>query len=359
MAYFLNPFAEEFRGNLNVADRGHAISFVIRPNNGRTVDIVFSHANPAPSTTFDLSGSDGNGGDKSVLTLSICVDAKRYNDLSVDIAGTTASATTVSEIVALLNADPMFASYFEAAPEFLQKYDRFPLRVSIKCKKQLTKFYVKNTGAESVLKFNAKAGVAELPEYFERHAIGNESYPDGETSNSLIILSKRIISNTVASPSVVTSYTHGLTSGNIITIAGSNSDTDIDGDQTVTVIDADTFSVPINVSSDPGTAGFWARKIDAGIISSAVDINGKALGFTLAAAQKDYQLLKGRSGLFIFKKITVDGSDRPTQIIEYHAGSVAGDFARIIKYTYTSTNKNPDTITEEPYILLSGDLISP
>jgi hypothetical protein len=289
MAYFLNPFAEEYRGNLNVADRGHALTFVIRPNNGRSVDIVFSHANPAPLYTFDLSGSDANGGDKSVLTLSICVDGRRYNDLSVDIAGTTASATTVSEIVTLLNADVMFSSYFTAAPEFLQKYDQFPLRISIKCKKQLTKFYVKNKGAESVLKFNAKAGISEIPTYFERHTIGNETYPEGETSNNLICLSKPIVANTVASPSVVTSYNHGLVSGDIITIVGSNSDTDIDGDQTVTVIDSNSFSVPINVSSDPGTSGYWAKKIDVDIIANAVDIGGKPLNYTLEGSKKDYQ----------------------------------------------------------------------
>jgi len=358
MAYFLNPFAEEFRGNLLLADRGHALTYVIRPNNGRTTEIVFSHATPT-SDVFDLAGSDANGGDKSVLTLSICVDNRRYNDLTVDIAGATPAATTISEIVTLLNADSLFSSYFTAAYEFLHKTDQIPLRVSIKCKKQLTKFYVKNKGAESVLKFNAKAGVADIPTYFLRHVIGNESYAEGETSNSIISLSKFIVANTVATPSVITSYNHGLTTGDIITIANSNSNAVIDGDRTVTVVSADTFTAGANVATTAGTAGVWAKKIDSSIITSAVDINGNALNFTLAGVKKDYELLKGRSGLFVFKKITVDGDDRPTKIIEYHAGSVAGDFARLIKYTYTSTNKNPDTITEEPYILLSADLITP
>lgn len=359
MAYFLNPFAEEFRGNLLLADRGHALTYVIRPNNGRTTEIIFSHATPSSSNTFDLAGTDANGGDKSVLTFSICVDNRRYNDFTVDIAGATPAATTIGEIITILNADALFSSYFTAATEFLQKLDQIPLRISIKCKKQLTKFYVKNKGAESVLKFNAKAGVADIPTYFERHVIGNETYPEGETSNSLICLSKFIVANTVASPSVITSYSHGLATNDIITIANSNSSASIDGDRTVTYVGANTFTAGVNVATTAGTAGVWARKIDSTIITNAVDINGNPLNLTLAGVKKDYELLKGRSGLFVFKKITVDGDDRPTKIIEYHAGSVAGDFARVIKYTYTSTNKNPDTITEEPYILLSGDLITP
>jgi hypothetical protein len=57
--------------------------------------------------------------------------------------------------------------------------------------------------------------------------------------------------------------------------------------------------------------------------------------------------------------LTVDGSDRITQIIEYPAGAVEGDFARKINYTYTSANTNPSTITEIPYVLTDSDLVNP
>jgi hypothetical protein len=83
-------------------------------------------------------------------------------------------------------------------------------------------------------------------------------------------------------------------------------------------------------------------------------------GFVPADMKEDWELLKGRgAGLFTFQKLTVDPSDRITQIIEYPAGSVAGDFARKISYTYTSANKNPSSITEVPYVLQEGDLITP
>jgi hypothetical protein len=83
-------------------------------------------------------------------------------------------------------------------------------------------------------------------------------------------------------------------------------------------------------------------------------------GLVPGEMQADWQLLRGRgAGLFTFQKLTVDGSDRITQIIEYPAGAVSGDFAKKINYTYTSTNTNPSSITEIPYILTDADLLTP
>lgn len=82
-------------------------------------------------------------------------------------------------------------------------------------------------------------------------------------------------------------------------------------------------------------------------------------GFDLSAMKEDWQLLAGRVGIFNFKKQTIDGSGRITQIIEYPAGAVAGDMARKTTYTYTSSNLNPNTVAEVPYILESSDLITP
>jgi hypothetical protein len=65
-----------------------------------------------------------------------------------------------------------------------------------------------------------------------------------------------ITSNTVANPTVVTSTAHGLVNDQKIIISGSNSTPSIDGEQVVTVIDANSFSVPVNVTVG-GTAGTW------------------------------------------------------------------------------------------------------
>lgn len=91
--------------------------------------------------------------------------------------------------------------------------------------------------------------------------------------------------------------------------------------------------------------------IDAPIIEEA--------GFDPSSIREDWELIRGRSGLFTFKKITVDGSNRTTQIIEYPAGALEGDLARKINYKYSGANTNPSEVTEIPYVLGAGDLITP
>lgn len=73
----------------------------------------------------------------------------------------------------------------------------------------------------------------------------------------------------------------------------------------------------------------------------------------------DWQFLEGTSGLFTFKKQTVDGSDRVTAIIEYPCGAKAGDLGKKTTFTYSGGNTSPSTIAEIPYTLASGDLITP
>jgi len=63
-----------------------------------------------------------------------------------------------------------------------------------------------------------------------------------------------ISANTAANPSVVTATAHGLTSGDLVQISGSNSTPSLNGAHKVTVVDANSFSVPVNVSI-AGTAG--------------------------------------------------------------------------------------------------------
>ena len=94
--------------------------------------------------------------------------------------------------------------------------------------------------------------------------------------------------------------------------------------------------------------------------SSDVDVNIiDAAGLDSGVVQADWQLFGGCSGLFTFKKQTVDGSNRITAIIEYPAGAVAGDFAKRTTYTYSGVQTSPLTIAEVPYVLQSGDLITP
>lgn len=69
-----------------------------------------------------------------------------------------------------------------------------------------------------------------------------------------------ISANTVAASTVVTSYGHGLQTGETIYIRGSNSTPTIDGERVVTVTGRDTFTVPVTVTV-AGSAGSFARTI--------------------------------------------------------------------------------------------------
>ena len=68
-----------------------------------------------------------------------------------------------------------------------------------------------------------------------------------------------IESATVASPTVITSRGHGYQTGATITISGSDSTPTLDGNQTVTVLDEDTFTVPVNVTV-AATKGWIVRQ---------------------------------------------------------------------------------------------------
>lgn len=65
-----------------------------------------------------------------------------------------------------------------------------------------------------------------------------------------------ITSISVASPTVITSASHGLATGNVIYITDSDSTPSIDGFYTVTVTGANTFTIPVAVTV-AGTTGSW------------------------------------------------------------------------------------------------------
>ncbi len=73
---------------------------------------------------------------------------------------------------------------------------------------------------------------------------------------SLIPANLTITGNTVANPTVVTtSVAHNLETGNVVTITGSDSVPSINGVHTITFISSTQFSVPVDVTTTPGTTG--------------------------------------------------------------------------------------------------------
>lgn len=273
MPFFQNPFDQTFKGSWILNDQTYVLSFDVAANVNRS-DLMMCWAN-AP---YDLS-SETN------LTLNFAIDRefKNYTTITINIAGSTPAQTTAAEVAAALNANGVFSTFFTATAEIVRVGNNNRVLIRSTKPNVAIRAYISNSGAESVLLFNQKAGVNELPTYFYRHDI-DERFNFTDSLAALIEL-------------------------------------------------------------DPGDP------IDAAIITAA--------GFDPGSPKDDWELLTGRSTLFMFRKITVDGSNRATEIIEYPAGAGVGYLARKIEYVYTGANTTPDQITEIPYTLTSGDLITP
>jgi hypothetical protein len=288
MSYFQNPFAEDYIGHLVIADIEKTQTYKCPRNGGRTKDkVVAWNAEP-----FDLSGNDADGNVKDELHIAFTIDDKRDNWNIISVELTDSEAATRFELADLLNSDSTFSTFFVASAASGK------LIISANPRFEHLRFYIVNGHAEESLGFNARAGVAELPTYFDRHKVS-----------------------------------HFLSSEEKIRW---------------------TENANILIPLDPD-----GSDVDAAIIDNAADFSGNSLGYDSTNVKADYELLKGESGYFNFQKITVDGDDRITEIIEYPAGAASGNLAKKIKYVYTETNKSPDQITEEPHTLGDGDLVTP
>ncbi len=96
--------------------------------------------------------------------------------------------------------------------------------------------------------------------------------------------------------------------------------------------------------------------VDADVIDDAVNAQGVSMGYSSSAVQEDYELLAGKSGLYIFTKNTYTDNDL-TSKIEYHAGAGVGDLGKKTIYVYDESDLLE--VYEIPYTLESGDLITP
>lgn len=337
MPFFQNVFDAEFQGSLLLSDRQFTMTFKAKGNSPNSSQL-FMCWNAEP---YNVSSN-------ATLTLNYSFDAgNTWTVLAIDVSTTAAStsAALASEIVSALNANSTFQALFTAS---VQTYSGSPTSyVTIKSTRAREKFkvYVSNTGAEIPLRFNKRAGVAEFPTYFARHTIANKSlYPDSvgmlqqldlTTTRDQVIVKDAGFTHVVGVTNTSATVTLPNTAGFVV------------GDSVVVFNGTTTLSTTISTVTTNTSLTLGATWVGS---TGTADI---------VVVHADYQLLRGRSGIFNFQKITVDGSDRITQIIEYPAGALVGDLSRKIKYTYTGGNTHPTTITEEPYTLASTDLITP
>jgi hypothetical protein len=171
--------------------------------------------------------------------------------------------------------------------------------------------------AETVLQFNARAGVAELPTYFRRHTVFNSPTPGA----------------------AVNPFTVDITTG------------------------GQTYEDGINqlIELDPNAAG-GSLLVDDDIVGNAVDKNGNSLGYDNTTIKNDWELVQGQTSTFLFTSVLAGGSANPivetTDTLEYPAGAKPGDLA---KKTTTEYDSAGDIVNQYviPYTLVAGDLIVP
>jgi hypothetical protein len=224
------------------------------------------------------------------------VEFKNYSVLNISVSGAIVAATTAAEVVTALNANPTFSELWTASVSTNVRSVK-PTNYTNTVQPTRTVLITRNPSrAKQIIRAYISSTGAEQKLRFNRYAAVAELPTYFE---------RHTIANRNAYP-----------------------------DSTGMLIHLD--------ESDPFTQGVIAE-----------------WGLVAGSMQADWQLLRGRSGIFSFQKITVDGSDRITQIIEYPAGAVAGDFARKIIYVYAAANNHPSQITEQPYTLTTPDLVTP
>lgn len=192
MTFFQNLFAQDFEGNWLLGDRHHIPKFVCPRNAGRGDELV-TVWNEGP---YDLTGQDADSTiDRDLLSVTFALhEPKNWATITIDIGAgaTVAAAVTPQEIVANLQADTLFSERFTA---YLGSYNGGGAdgggvrRIIIKQIKDITsfRFYISNIGAEEALGFNARAGVGELPSFFDRHTVANRFNFD-DSQNQLFFL---------------------------------------------------------------------------------------------------------------------------------------------------------------------------
>jgi hypothetical protein len=199
--YFQNPFTDEFRGNWVLGDRQQALTFPCPVNTGRGSDLI-TVWNEGP---YNLAGVDSDGvNPTNILGIVFAISGDLYKNwatILINVAGAVPAVTLPAEVVAKLNADPTFNSFFIASLEqFPSGTDRVVVRVTNSSRKM--KFYVQNGQAEEIVRFNARAGVSELPTYFTRHTVENRFIFE-DSQNCLIPLDmtlnvdRAVVSNAV------------------------------------------------------------------------------------------------------------------------------------------------------------------
>lgn len=185
--FYQNVFDQEFIGILVLGDRQLSMNFRIAGNKNTSVEMIGWNVGP-----YNLTGNTS-------LTLNYSLDSGySWTSFSVNVSSgaSNIAAVTAYEVVAALNADSTFSALYTASVRTDGKSNVYPYIRASKPREKW-KSYISNTSAESIIRFNKKAGVKELPSFFSKHTIANR-YNYTESTGMLIELSNPVAGVDVA-----------------------------------------------------------------------------------------------------------------------------------------------------------------
>jgi len=306
MSWFQNPFFEDYQGNWVLGDRQQSLTFKCPRNAGRGETLVVSWQPPTPVYNFAGNDVDGNSRDTLQIRTAFNTNIRQY--ATMDVVGTAptllSAATTSDEVVAALNSDVAFTAMFTALIQTNTGDNSIPEGTRV--------VMIRSNFDATRMKFYIVNGRAEEALQFNGRA-GVSELP------------------TYFSRHEVNQW-------------------DDFADSTGMIVPLDTV----------------ANTVDLNVVNNAVNFKGVSLNFDGTVIQDDYELLRGRSGIFNFQSITLSNTagaiERIGEIVEFPAGAVVGDLGRKITYVYAGnadTNLQPTQTTEEPYTLEAGDLVTP
>lgn len=162
-----------------------------------------------------------------------------------------------------------------------------------------------------------------------------------------------ITGNTNAASTVITSTAHGLSSGQQILIKGSTSSPSLNGTWTITVLSANTFSIPLNTTSGFVSGGGVYNIV--GIDDTVVSINTSDLQTVNAVTSNGWAFFKFPSSITLKAgaSYTVQITGTTNGVVTAFRSATANDWARALRTTTTQALAAGDTS------LVCGDYSSP
>lgn len=183
MPFYMNPFNQEYKAMYPQVDH-HAfakplITYTIPPNKNTSTAMVAWNTEP-----YDFSSLTD-------LTINYAHDMNLqfFSALTINVSGATPVTTTAREVVNALNANATFATLFKAKAINVEETPRAAASQTVLIQSKRAegiKTYISNSAAESLLRFNKHAGIAEIPSYFTKDNITN--YANANSAGQLIEL---------------------------------------------------------------------------------------------------------------------------------------------------------------------------